>query len=80
MVVHRLHVLCLVVGCFVLAFSASASADQNYDRKLERVFAKANPNITNDHMKGLRQLRIDHDDVGRRIVVSLDPRPRRTED
>ena len=42
--------------------------------------AKANPNITNDHMKGLRQLRIDHDDVGRRIVVSLDPRPRRTED
>ena len=45
MVVHRLHVLCLVVGCFVLAFSASASADQNYDRKLERVFAKANPNI-----------------------------------
>ena len=42
--------------------------------------AKANPNITNDQMKGLRQLRIDHDDVGRRIVVSLDPRPRRTED
>lgn len=42
--------------------------------------AKASPKVTNDHLKGLRQLRLDHGHLARRIVVSLDPRARRTED
>jgi predicted AAA+ superfamily ATPase len=41
---------------------------------------KANANITNDHLKGWRQLRMDHPDVGRRMVVCLDSRARRTDD
>jgi len=42
--------------------------------------AKATPKVHADHLKGLRALAEDHPRVGRRIVVSLDERPRRTED
>jgi len=42
--------------------------------------AKATANVTTDHMKGLRQLSVDHPEVGRRIVVSLEARPRKTQD
>ncbi|MCK6555119.1 AAA family ATPase [Candidatus Binatia bacterium] len=41
-------------------------------RKVRRVHA--------DHVKGLREFVRDHPRVGRRVVVSLDDRPRRTED
>jgi len=41
--------------------------------------AKASPRVTNDHLKGLRQLAADQR-VGRRIVVSLEQKSRRTED
>ncbi len=44
------------------------------------VEAKASPRITRDHLKGLRTLKEEHTDVQRRIVVSLEPRPRRTDD
>ena len=42
--------------------------------------AKAVSRITRDHLKGLRSLAVDHPDIGRRMVVCLEPRARRTED
>ena len=42
--------------------------------------AKASGRITRDHLKGLRQVQVDHPDVGRRIVVCLENKPRVTPD
>jgi len=42
--------------------------------------AKASQRISKNHLKGLRALAEDHPHVGRRIVVCLEPKPRRTED
>jgi predicted AAA+ superfamily ATPase len=42
--------------------------------------AKATARVTSDHLKGLRELAIDHPEIARRIVVCLELRPRRTED
>lgn len=42
--------------------------------------AKATTKVTADHLKGLRQLAVDHPRAGRRIVVCLEPRARRTDD
>ena len=42
--------------------------------------AKASARINSDHLKGLRTLAQEHPDAGRRIVVCLEPRPRRTND
>ncbi len=42
--------------------------------------AKATRSVHADHMKGLGALSADHPRVGKRIVVSLDERPRRTDD
>ena len=42
--------------------------------------AKATSRITSDHLKGLRSLVADHPDIGRRMVVCLEPLARRTED
>lgn len=47
---------------------------------LVAIEAKATPRVHVDHLRGLRALREDHPRVGRRVIVSLDPRPRRTED
>ena len=44
------------------------------------VEAKATSRITSDHLKGLRSLVADHPGIGRRVVVCLEPRARRTED
>jgi predicted AAA+ superfamily ATPase len=44
------------------------------------VEAKATKLATSDHLKGLRQLAMDHPEVGRRILVSLEVRPRKTPD
>lgn len=44
------------------------------------VEAKASPRITRDHLKGLRTLKEEYPDVQRRIVVSLEPRARQTDD
>jgi len=41
--------------------------------------AKASARITNDHLKGLRQLAKDHE-VSRRVIVCLEPKTRRTDD
>jgi len=42
--------------------------------------AKATDKITSDHLKGLRQLVLDHRHVGHRVVVCLEPKRRKTED
>lgn len=42
--------------------------------------AKATARITSSHLKGLRTLAEEHPDTSRRIVVCLEPRPRRTSD
>ena len=42
--------------------------------------AKATHRVHADHLKGLRALAQDHPRVGNRVVISLDERPRRTED
>ena len=44
------------------------------------VEAKASAKILGRHLKGLRSLAEDNPHVGRRVVVCLEPRPRRTED
>jgi hypothetical protein len=42
--------------------------------------AKSSARITSDHLKGLRNLARDHNEVQRRLVVSLEKKPRRTDD
>jgi len=42
--------------------------------------AKSSRTISSHHLKGLRQLAIDHPNVDRRIVLCLEDRPRRTSD
>ena len=42
--------------------------------------AKASTRITSSHLKGLRTLSEEHPGVGRKVVVCLEPRPRRTSD
>jgi predicted AAA+ superfamily ATPase len=42
--------------------------------------AKGASNVTADHLRGLRELVRDHPGVGRRLVVCLEPRARRTDD
>lgn len=42
--------------------------------------AKASARVTSDHLKGLRQLVRDQPSVGRRMIVCLEPRSRRTDD
>ena len=44
------------------------------------VEAKATRTVRDDHLRGLRALAEDQPRVGRRIVVSLDEKPRRTDD
>ncbi len=42
--------------------------------------AKATEKVTSDHLKGLRELKVDHPNVKRRIIVCLEKKRRRTED
>ncbi len=42
--------------------------------------ARAVSRVTSDHLKGLRQLAVDQPGVRRRVVASLEPGPRLTED
>ena len=42
--------------------------------------AKASARITGDHLRGLRTLSQEHPGVPARVVVCLEPRPRRTDD
>ena len=44
------------------------------------VEAKASARITPNHLRGLRSLAQEHPQVGQRLMVCLEPRPRRTED
>ena len=42
--------------------------------------AKATKKVGSEHIKGLRQVKVDHARVKRRVIVCLEPRRRRTED
>jgi len=42
--------------------------------------AKASARVTSDHLRGLREIGQDHPRVKRRLLVSLEERPRKTED
>jgi predicted AAA+ superfamily ATPase len=42
--------------------------------------AKASAQVNDGHLKGLREIAREHPRVKRRILVSLDPRARRTQD
>jgi len=42
--------------------------------------AKSGSRITSDHLRGVREIVKDHPEVKRRILVSLEERPRKTED
>ena len=44
------------------------------------VEAKASARITSGHLRGLRTLAEEHPGLSRRVVVCLEPRPRRTDD
>ena len=44
------------------------------------VEAKASARITSGHLKGLRTMAEEHPETGRRVVVCLEPRARRTDD
>jgi hypothetical protein len=44
------------------------------------VEAKATAKVTRDHLRGLRQLRVDHPEVERLMVVCLEERRRVTDD
>ena len=44
------------------------------------VEAKATARITSGHLKGLRTMAEEHPETGRRVVVCLEPRARRTDD
>lgn len=50
------------------------------DDMVAAVEAKATPRVRSDDLNGLRQIRIDHPKVKERLVVSLEPKPRVTED
>jgi predicted AAA+ superfamily ATPase len=44
------------------------------------VEAKATPRVHADHLKGLREIRLEHPRIGSRVLVSLERSRRRTED
>ena len=44
------------------------------------VEAKSSARVTNDHLKGLRQLALEHPEVRRRVIVCREPKARRTDD
>ena len=50
------------------------------DDMVAAVEAKATARVKSDELNGLRQIRIDHPKVKERFVVSLEPKPRVTED
>ena len=63
--------------CLVLA---QAEVDFIIDDMAYAIEAKASRSVTSDHLKGLRELSLEHPRVKRRFVISLDARPRVTED
>ncbi|MCC6809300.1 MAG: ATP-binding protein [Deltaproteobacteria bacterium] len=50
------------------------------DKMRVAVEAKASAKISADHLRGLRELAVDQPKIGRRVVVSLEAKRRRTED
>lgn len=60
--------------------SSGAEVDFIVNDMQVAIEAKSARRVTRDHLRGLRALHEDHPGVGRRIVVCLEDRARRTED
>jgi predicted AAA+ superfamily ATPase len=60
--------------------ASGIEVDVVVDRMAVAIEAKATAKVTVDHLRGLRQLAVDHPQVRRRLVVCLEPRVRRTDD
>lgn len=60
--------------------TSGAEVDFIVDDMKVAIEAKATTKVTDTHLRGLRDLVKDHPEVGERIVVSQEPRPRRTDD
>jgi len=60
--------------------TSGAEVDFIIDDMRVAIEAKASAKIVSDHLKGLRQLVQDHPRVGRRFMVCLEPKARRTDD
>ena len=60
--------------------TTGAEVDFIIDDMAYAVEAKASRSVTTDHLRGLRELSHEHARVKKRFIISLDPRPRVTED
>jgi len=60
--------------------TTGAEVDFIIDDMAYAVEAKASRSVTADHLRGLRELSHEHARVKKRFIISLDPRPRVTED
>jgi predicted AAA+ superfamily ATPase len=60
--------------------ASGAEVDFIIDAPRVAIEAKATTRVHGDHLRGLRDLKRDQPSTAMRIVVSLDPQPRRTED
>jgi predicted AAA+ superfamily ATPase len=68
---------------FELAYwrlASGAEVDFVVDDLRCAIEAKATARVHADHFRGMRELHRDHPKIDRRVVVSLEPRARRTED
>ena len=53
---------------------------ETFHPRLILIEAKGTTRSNPDHLRGLREIAIDHKRLGRRILVSMEDRARRTED
>ncbi|MGH7896110.1 MAG: DUF4143 domain-containing protein, partial [Candidatus Binatia bacterium] len=69
-------------GCDLAYWRLASGAEVDFviDDVRCAIEAKATARVHADHLRGLRELGRDHPRTKRRIVVSLEPRRRRTED
>lgn len=67
-------------GQSLLSEKSGIEVDFLVDDVRVAIEAKASVRVQDAHLRGLREIQREHPRVKRRIVVSLDPRARRTED
>lgn len=69
---------CASLDCWRL--STGTEVDVILDDMETAIDAKATARVSDHHLKGLRELHADHPEVGRPVVVCLEPKARRTAD
>jgi len=65
---------------FLWGLTTGVEVDFVIDDMACAIEAKASRAVNADHLKGLREVVCDYPKLRKRVVVSLDPRPRVTED